>query len=331
MKFIHWLAFSLLFHINVVSSHTPEPLTPPLHQLENATASAVAWSPDGTQLAVGDSSGVHLYTETLEWIRSMPQPSEQMKTLAWSPRGTYLAAGGGNDIGQFDPSEPRDTSIHIWNVFTRERITTYSQHSHFVPNIAWNDYGTLIASSSWDRTIRVWNPITGETYFVIVSPSIPNYANEILSMDWGGNGHFAAIVGSAALFVWTSFQEKPQQIDISGLVAVWSHNGDYIALGSALYDVSEQRYIQLDGCNQTGFVSWNPSDTLFAIYTWDAGVIVCDPFEDRVVIRFEAGIAPINPGVIFGYQYSLDWHPDGTRLAGAAGDGYIRIWDVSGL
>lgn len=310
-------------------------LTTPLLQIENPTASAVAWSPDGEQLAVGDTTGVNIYTRDLHFIRWLELPTEQMKTLAWSPDGTMLAAGGSNDVGRFNPDEPRQKAISVWETTDWEQLVQYDEHESYVTGIAWSPDSRLIATGSWDRTIRIWYPRSGYTEWILNAPAYANggYSREVSSVDWSSDGHIVALVGAVGVFVWKEVWEIPHELVAIGprrppypTSVSWSPDAESIALGRGLYVVAEESEAYFRNC-PSGRV-WSPDSNLVAVLS-QSGMFVCNPFTDTVLARFEGGMG--NVEIVFGYQDSLDWHPDGTQIAGAAGDGFVRIWDVSDL
>jgi WD40 repeat protein len=75
-----------------------------------------------------------------------------------------------------------------------------------------------------------------------------------------------------------------------------------------------------------GRLAWSPNSKLLATINLNQ-TYICDPFSDVVLGSFEGRMS--NQELNFGYQNALSWRPDGLLLAGAAGDGLVRIWDVS--
>jgi WD40 repeat protein len=66
------------------------------------TVRQVAWSPDGTLLALGTWSGdvIVLETATRDKLWETPANPRRVQTVAWSPDATWLAAGGDGGVVQ---------------------------------------------------------------------------------------------------------------------------------------------------------------------------------------------------------------------------------------
>ncbi len=311
----------------------------PIRTLENATASAVAWSPDGTQLAVGDATGITLYTPDLQFIRWMQQPTEQMKALVWSPDGRLLAASGSNNFGRFDRDEPIEKKVYVWEPETGEVMTIFDQHDFWVSSIAWSPDSRLIATGSWDRTIRISDPITGETKHILDAPEYPglDYSRLVMAISWSQNNRLIALIDSVGLVVWDNFDENPIFLVENGPrlpptpdFALWSPDNQFIATGSGIYDVETKQESILVNCPGGGKIggvtfTWSPDSKFLASINLRR-MYICDPFSDTILATFEGKVG--SEEISFGYHNSLSWHPDGGLLAGAAGDGFVRIWDV---
>lgn len=73
----------------------------------------LAFSPDGTVLAIADEAAVRLrHTRTGDVITTLTGPTESALSLAFSPDGTHLAIGHDNG------------TIRIWSTATRTIIAT---------------------------------------------------------------------------------------------------------------------------------------------------------------------------------------------------------------
>ena len=111
-------------------------------------AVAIAWSPDGKNLAFG-SAGEVLVWETAQWSdrNAIGGNLQMVNAVAWSPDSKRIASAGSLD--------PR---VQVWDVTDGEYFYIYSGQSSGVESLAWSPDGTRIASGGLDHTVQVWEP-----------------------------------------------------------------------------------------------------------------------------------------------------------------------------
>jgi WD40 repeat protein len=135
----------------------------------------VAWSPDGTSLAVAFGSTIHVWQaisgQTITMYRGHQQ---KVSTLAWSPDSTTIASGedqgrwnwflNDDDSGQnqvFSLS-PAGQTVHLWRVGQDEKEPYYIYRGHpshqrvsaRIRDIHWFSDGERIASAN--REVQIW-------------------------------------------------------------------------------------------------------------------------------------------------------------------------------
>ncbi len=120
---------------------------------------ALAVSPDGRWLAVGESGGGRISVwdmdsgQRLSW--SLPGSNEPVEylvghqftvwALAFCPEGELLASGA------------YDNEIRMWDVATGMEVGILRGHRSWIRSLDFSPQGNILASSSCDGTIRLWD------------------------------------------------------------------------------------------------------------------------------------------------------------------------------
>ncbi|MEE3717986.1 NB-ARC domain-containing protein [Tumidithrix elongata RA019] len=113
---------------------------------------AIAFSPDGQQLASGESRGqIHLWqVGSGKNLLEIDGHTDIIFAIAFSPDRNYLASGS------------LDQSVKLWNVKTGACEKILLESTGGISMLAFSPDGKTLACSCGDRTIRVVNFITGE-------------------------------------------------------------------------------------------------------------------------------------------------------------------------
>jgi WD40 repeat protein len=142
-----------------------------------ASVSDVAWSPDGTLLAVATSDGqIRLWDFQSRSLRVQMSQARGSLMLAFDPSGRTLATGSS------------DRSITIWDVPTGQRLRTLQGHDEVIHNLAFSPDGRRLASVSSDHTTRLWEPATGTLVLTIPFPETP------YNLAWAPDSRRIAVV-----------------------------------------------------------------------------------------------------------------------------------------
>jgi WD40 repeat protein len=154
------------------------------------TPLVVAFSPDGTILAVGNEmqQGGRGTVTLWEWparrrIADMECHRAGIKALAFSPDGSRLITAD------------RAGELAIWDVAAREPRARIRAHAASVTAIACSPDGRLIATSShFDHSARLWNATTGEPRGAL--PAVPA---AVIAMAFSPGGAMLAIAQADGL------------------------------------------------------------------------------------------------------------------------------------
>ena len=107
--------------------------------------SKIAYSPDGTRLAVGSSIGVWIYDiETNIAVNFFPMYG--VSCVAFSPDGKTLVSGN------------RMWNLVLWDIKTSKRLRTfYDGYKLSIFSIAFSPDGKTLASRSKDGIVLLWD------------------------------------------------------------------------------------------------------------------------------------------------------------------------------
>ncbi len=137
----------------------------------------IAYSPDGSTLAVASTIGIWLYeTETYQPHTLLTGHTGHVRTVKYSDDGTTLASGS------------EDNTIRLWDPHTGQNIGVLKGHQTAIRDIAFSrDSLTLASIGSNDKSVRLWNVKT-----VKLKAILKGCSTDILSLAFSPNGETIA-------------------------------------------------------------------------------------------------------------------------------------------
>lgn len=187
---------------------------------------SVAFSPDGSKLAVGSSDGtVSVYT-TDTWRQAFvfSNHSDWVNAVAWNNDGTRLG------------SASRDHSAKVFDVQKRKRIATYTGHKKSVYDIGFRSDGQEVFTVGADGLLSRWRIDNARQVKPLRQTKLPGYRLVVES----ARVHGVHVVGKDPAIESIDFEAKSrvkQQAFASAALAV-ADRGDVIAIGGGAGEVA---------------------------------------------------------------------------------------------
>lgn len=290
------LILALLFSVLPAGAQQDDPLVVAPVASRTGTAYDVAWSPDGSVLAVGSGYEIMIYPADLGSPPAVFDLGE-IVNLVWNPDGTQLV-----NVGGF-----RNPEIRLWDWDSEVNLLTPGDtldgndaalgaglRSRNLYVAAWSDQNTLAVLAD-DRLMRIqfWDMTTQE----FISGFELLYTFPLRELAWNADG--TALIGAG---------NRPNE-EAYVLISM-----DLAGSATELFELPEG----------TAVFALSPDRSRIAVAAEDGRVTILDLANGSAVLSFEGAPGPVG----------LTWSPAGDRLAvlkyevdGLADA--LQVWDVS--
>ena len=294
---------------------------------------AVAWSPDGTSLAVSAGDNIHLYrADNWERITSL-SVGALTHSLDFSPQGGWLAAGS------------RDGKLRLWKVAdllagqAAAPVLTMLAHKKGVNGVVFSPDGQRLATGGNDAVARFWDPARGTLTGMTIGGSFA-----VPSISFTPDGAILAVVNGDKVRLREVGSERITgtfQADASLYQVVFSPDGRLLA---ATGSDNLIRIWQVGQAYRTGqehypepllFFGHDGAAGTFRALVWKAifspeGRLLVSAGGDGTVRLWEVASGKLleTYWVHPGGATCLSLRPDGSRLASGGLDGSVKIWEV---
>lgn len=201
----------------------------------------IAWSPDGSQLAIASASTVALWDlATGRRNLELRGHSDWIRSISWSPDGSQLASGGddytlrvwdsttGRCLSIFDEhtdwiqcvvwspdanqiaSGSDDETIKIWDLASSRCVWTLIEYKGNQSGIAWSPDSSQLASVAYDFTIRIWDTSTGKA---VLTVNDAESRGRLVSVAWSPEGNqLASVLSDGEIKIWDVYTGQPTSI-----------------------------------------------------------------------------------------------------------------------
>jgi RNA polymerase sigma factor (sigma-70 family) len=267
--------------------------------------SQLLFSPDGSQLAGGGTSGDRVHVAVWEvpsgkvlhrwdWPKGR-DPHSDVESLSFTPDGSRLAA-----------SVFRQSAAYVWDLTIDQQIAQLAHNQ--VYGLSFSPDGRTLATAGWDEIIRFWETETGDLRREI------KVADRIRDHD--RKGAAPAIP-----------QPAGARDDLRMYAVCFAPEGDLIAtahIGGAvrIWQADEmllRTQFAVPGLFSYGTMSFSPDGLWLATGASDGGLEVWDPSTARSVWK---GSRHEN------YVYKVGFGLDARSLVTGGEDGVCYLWDL---
>ena len=295
----------------------------------------IAFSPDGSCLAVATSMGVWLYdAEAFDEIALLTGHKEEVTVVAFSPDGTKVAAASGFHFPGM---------LKFWDVETGRNIATLQVQEGSVNSVAFSPDGTKLAWAG-----RLWDVETKQQLDILRDKGLSNVAFSPDSKILAGTG-IGAIertrVGAVKFYDVETGQllntltatQRTQLREWTKRVSsiAFSPNGQLLASGSAddgtirLWDIKTGQNTAIftakpeDGSSML-CVAFSPDGTKLAVGSAEGIKLLEVSTGQHIYTRQHIDLGELESSARI---FSVAFSPDGRKLASASWDG-VKLWDA---
>lgn len=265
---------------------------------------ALAWSPDGRQIASGSYDTTIRVWDATTGRTTMTFVGHQasVRSVAWSPDGRFLASGS------------EDKTARVWDVLAGKQIVLYQGHSDHIDAVAWSPDGTRLASAG-DCTVHVWNAANGSRYLTYQGHVMGRKdLYTIFNLAWSPSGFYLASASEdGTLQVWDAATGKQHMIYRGHSNAedlAWTRdNTKILSLGAKahLWEVETgKKLVRYDMPHMAFCLALSPDNKYVAIGGGKEAVYVCEVATGTLLAQHRIHTDTV---------WRLAWSPDGTRLA----------------
>ncbi len=289
-----------------------------------APVTSLAFSPDGTTLAIG------VYREVQFWSIRASAPAlttnwkghlDTIRSLAYSRDGALLAAGGGM------PGVAGE--VRIRDIATGKECSVLGEHTDVVNGLAFSPDAHRLATGSADKSVRIWEIPSGKQ-----TALMRDHSEAVLGMCWSPDGKVAASCGAdASIKIWDPVAGKR-------IYSISAHDGPINSIqfspdGKGLLTCGADKTARqwnygADSSSQARVLSGHTMYVLSGAYSPD-GKLAASCSSDGTVSIWKVAdgsrLAVLKDAA--DWLYCVGFSPDSKQVAAGCWNGDVLIWDAA--
>jgi WD40 repeat protein/mono/diheme cytochrome c family protein len=290
---------------------------------------AMAFSPDGSSLAVSGYHEILLVSTDGKLQARLPGQSMRIHSISFTPDGKKLVAVGG------DPA--RMGEVQIWDVAARKQLHSIVASTDTLFGGSLSPDGKLLACGAADKTIRLFDVETGKEI-----RKMEHHEDWVFQTAFGVDGKRLVTVGRdrAAKLIDVATGRFVENVNLlrEALTAVVRHpKRDWVAVGGAervpyLYRMDRPRAMRIAD-DSTLILKFEKQDgpiLALALSPDGSKLAVGAEVGDVRVYDTTTGDAVAKCSGHEGGIYAVDFTPDGKQLVTGGFDGKLRFYDMQG-
>jgi WD40 repeat protein len=275
---------------------------------------ALAFHPDGKQLASGGKDGiVYLWDITLDKPpAALKGHTGEINSVCFAPDGATLASAG-------------DQTVRLWDVAAGKERAAWMAPAG-VNSLAIAPDGKTLASSLKDGSVLLWDVAAGK-----VQTTLRGHTGEVWGVAFSADGRTLATGGDDhALKLWDVASAKEVRAFPSHPGAIWSV--PFSPDGKTLVSAGQEAVVRLWDLatgKQRAELNGHTSSVWAAAFTRDGQTLATGSY-DRTVKLWDVGTAKERAtlGGHTGIINVVALSADGRTLASGGVDRGVRLWDV---